>query len=166
MPRGRLRARVNWTLRWGGLVTTAAILFLYAVTCFVSPTWVYEGRRRDLAVWMELGQLRMYTNRWAQDVVDEPAGSQIRAGSIGKRDWRYSLWWGARAGTWPNPASTWASWRFPLWPVLPFALAAMGLGWLRPERFESACPSCRYDLSGLPRCSPCPECAAKVPPHH
>jgi hypothetical protein len=35
----------------------------------------------------------------------------------------------------------------------------------RMRAARGLCPSCRYDLSGLPPGSPCPECAAKPPNH-
>lgn len=51
----------------------------------------------------------------------------------------------------------------PLWP---FPLAACGLGLYghyavrRARRGRHGCPTCGYDLSGLPAGAPCPECGA------
>ena len=60
------------------------------------------------------------------------------------------------------------SWRLPVfWPgVLLLAVSLFAwLSYARPRGTAGTCPSCRYDLSGLPPGSPCPECAAKPPSH-
>jgi hypothetical protein len=46
------------------------------------------------------------------------------------------------------------------------ALASLVGWWIRPRPGRSSCPSCNYDLSGLPPGSPCPECAAAPPTTH
>jgi hypothetical protein len=62
--------------------------------------------------------------------------------------------------------------RFPLWPIAAGGWTLTALVWWMSRgaaRVKAgACPSCRYDLSGLPPGSPCPECAAEppAPPHH
>jgi hypothetical protein len=59
----------------------------------------------------------------------------------------------------------------PLWSVAAAVSIISGAAWFghcRRVVARCACPSCNYDLSGLPPGSPCPECATKppAPPHH
>jgi hypothetical protein len=70
-------------------------------------------------------------------------------------------WWfqvGASGLGGPTPMPRWA---FPIWfPALLIALPT-ALLWRSPPRTPRTCPSCNYDLSGLPAATPCPECGGK-----
>jgi hypothetical protein len=51
--------------------------------------------------------------------------------------------------------------RFPVWPAFCLGALLALAGWrTKSRRFRVGCPSCNYDLSGLPPGAPCPECAA------
>jgi hypothetical protein len=91
----------------------------------------------------------------------------------GMHKWSWAIWPSAVSRK-TNPASgggrecyAWLPLWIPAGVVLPITLLAWTSG-SRRKRLLRACPSCGYDLSGLPPGSPCPECAAKAPerPHH
>jgi hypothetical protein len=84
---------------------------------------------------------------------------------------------------WPSsrmtPGETQAEWVAlgVLWIILTVLFStpvSLGAAWFghrlafRSRRRAGLCPSCTYDLSGLPLGSPCPECAAETPapPNH
>jgi hypothetical protein len=171
MARRRLRARVNWAVRWGG--AAAALLVVTAYCCTLGrQVFAYQyGLARGLDLSLCNGTLWL---RWREGPSDEAPGTGI--GCLPDRE-SYSppglagalVRFGADkvhlSGTTNAPPTTSYVLDAPLWPV---GLASLGLSacaWRRRQRQgPSSCPSCRYDLSGLPPGSPCPECA-RLPDH-
>jgi uncharacterized membrane protein AbrB (regulator of aidB expression) len=98
-------------------------------------------------------------------VIDGDAISPRKLQRAPKWDWRFVAPHEAMLG----PTKTLRAWetRVPL-PVLAVALllpvACVAVVRLtRRELPPNPCPSCNYDLSGLPPGAPCPECAAAPP---
>jgi hypothetical protein len=157
MERRRLRARVNWAARWGGVAFVALIAGLYVYSA-VRYSGV-EGGGRGGYIWVSLirGQLV---------VVRAAPGPQLRTrwmtapiGAIGgfAPSWREALQYKSEA----IPSIGGLKSGVPLWPFAVALAVPTTLAWRHRTRQKlGSCPSCGYDLSGLPRGSPCPECAA------
>jgi hypothetical protein len=74
--------------------------------------------------------------------------------------WQY---WLTPKWNWRPDANTLVIACVPLWTLFLVAVALMTNAWrvhVGARRDGHACPSCGYDLSGLPPGSACPECAA------
>jgi hypothetical protein len=174
MARGRLRARVNWWVRWGGAAVCAAIL----VVCVATLPWAfYVGRLKGpdgwtLAVWR--GQVILLVNEF------DPSRANLGPGLIppetSPRKWTFGAD-RSRANRQPDGFPSPMAFRsrqtpnlfgwtyegfFPLWPAFVVSLVCSWIAWARRGRsvILRPCASCRYDLSGLPPGSACPECGA------
>jgi hypothetical protein len=91
-------------------------------------------------------------------IVTHPSGWMLRTQNLNARELKEALWYAVYDGrpTWPTVQIA-----IPLWPVFLVTAPLSVLAWRRRHgHTATACPSCGYDLSGLPRGSPCPECAA------
>jgi hypothetical protein len=163
MARRGLRARVNWAARWGGVavgVITAAIYIASSLRCLVfhcrGPGVEYEGglyrgslgitRTEDL-----LPRSGRGPHHWSYTITRPMKGSW--SWSIAQRP-RFSIY----RGTMLDQREA----VIPLW-IAPAAVAPLSVSaWVLHRRVRpmNSCPSCNYDLSGLPTGSPCPECAA------
>jgi hypothetical protein len=170
MARRRLRARVNWAVRWGGAAILAGIALVYVVTPFLGVDLRYDGASVKLAATLYRGGLafritnsripiggtgsvKLYTfSRQMMDQVDLTWAKALR--------FRYERPWGLPARTDELDVPLWA-----LAPPVALLVAPALRAYYRSKRPPTACPSCNYDLSGLPPGSPCPECAAKPPNH-
>jgi hypothetical protein len=171
MARRPLRARVNWAMRWGGALACLAALLAYAVGPFFLVRVGYRKSINGISLELARGQVRLVTTGWLAaggGGTSEPVpdGPQIRITSVndagGLPTWgealRPSLVWDDGSG---GPFADYEA-GLPLWSVFVAGAIASGLAHrshLRQVRAPRACPSCRYDLSGLPPGSPCPECA-------
>jgi hypothetical protein len=156
-------------MRWGGLGVAAAVVAVYIVTSLAVYTMNHrsDSFRYQWAVWR--GQVRLIVTDWANPLVPRWTFRRYRPD-------RQSGFFPPTFG-W-NAALGWSSFSIreqrgcavPLWPIGLASGAASAIGWWSCRRRPAAgiCPSCNYDLSGLPPGSSCPECAAKLtaPPHH
>jgi hypothetical protein len=166
MARRRLQARVNWAVRWGGPTFLAVVLLAYLLT--PGGYFVSYGS--------SAGRLYQAGVHQGAVVVDYLSGVQGKGETgwhsesrIGTNGWRWALWPALRAGAWFN-LYIWHL-KLPLWIPAATTLPFVWLCWRRHRealKGPRRCAVCRYDLSGLPPGSPCPECAAKAPdpPHH
>jgi hypothetical protein len=151
---------VNWAARWGGLgmalVAAAALLF--------SIWWELRTQRAagstHLTAELSAGCVAVFA------FVPPSESGFIFADYVAVQGvelsqrwepfrWLPHVWWN-------QEASKRTGLRIPLWMFLPLSLSISVAGWkMRPNRGgRPRCPSCTYDLSGLPTGSPCPECAA------
>jgi hypothetical protein len=176
---------VNWAVRWGG-----ACLGVMAGIGFAA-TFTWNGARRiatahvpALRTSFSIVALRgecsitimrlkpSYTAKdqaWIFGLVEEmqkvpspapphvllmengyPVGAARLPGGGRRKSAKIDTWWG----------------RVPLWPLVATPVLLSGWAWWRrlALRRVSGCPSCNYDLTGLPPGSPCPECAAPPQP--
>jgi hypothetical protein len=170
MARRRLRARVNWAMRWGGLAASVALIALIALSAYrsvgISVSRKSLPRNVSILAIAQQGTAVLQILNWpGESVQGVVAGSVFE--SRPKLLWRWWDWrlrWG-----WPFRGSsqqTVSIIEFPLWAPALLSSLATTLAWVGQRRGDrsarSPCPSCRYDLSGLPPGSPCPECAAPV----
>jgi hypothetical protein len=160
----RLRARVNWALRWGGLAGALGVTALVVLSLVRGVAAYNIGDRTQhwIRLWRGNAEIKVY---------DWRGPSPLDFSDL--RYPRRQVAWLVPPVQWP---STWlyehkqrglyahsTMYRFPLWPFAASAWTLTGLAWwmainsARATQF--ACPSCHYDLSGLPPGSPCPECA-------
>jgi hypothetical protein len=171
MARRRLRARVNWAARWGGAAAGVAIVLVYIVTSRAALSVDYHG---GCDVWIGVcrGQVRLDFKEWTSAPARRSTFAErwdaVSAHMVPVRDidpakirWPIMLSPGF-AGQAVAGLRAFHVW-VPLWIPLVLAAAMCVLGVRsrrRSRRGTSPCPSCGYDLSGLPASSPCPECAA------
>jgi hypothetical protein len=182
----RLRARVNWAARWGGLACCALIALAFATSCIWAfglyrvrtggaidqvALSLFRGRlsvtrhvvpasppRHPKSVAAVVGGRTVYYSSRAQWIfIHKPTDSQ-------SPPWRTAATWDFRSGPLPlAPGATQFALSIPAWAPFLVMAVSTALGWKRrPTRRGAApiCSRCRYDLSGLPSGSPCPECAA------
>ena len=172
MPRRRLRARVKRAIRWGGAGLCALILIIFVATL---PWVFYLGRFKGLdgwtvAIWR--GQVIVIVNDF------DPARANLPPETLPpemlSRRWKLRVDRSRPSSApndFPSPFAyrtrympTMFGWTFegfvPLWPVFVVSLLCSGLTWIPRRRAPNPRRSCKYDLSGLPPGSPCPECAA------
>jgi hypothetical protein len=160
MAHRRVRAWVNWAVRWGGIAVVAVVVCVYLLS---SRRWYQHGRYTPTAqvlLVLDRGQLRVQVVR-----LHGPAlffvGPPGLTGRV-RTTWREALRWDYHA--WGNPSATTRILDLPLWPAAAFSAALSGLAWMRYcRRTPGVCRRCHYDLSGLPPGSPCPECASPIP---
>jgi len=162
-----LRPRVR---RIGRALATISIVGLAAVWLCSGWSSVYWSRviaDRRLLVTVSRGNARVYCNIDASPRVlrlahvnADVVAAQLRAmidGQSWTRRWDWS--WPAARMTGSRPTSA-VMVQVPLWTlVLALVLPAAWL-WRPHSGGASACPSCRYDRSGLPEGSACPECGS------
>jgi hypothetical protein len=197
MARRRLRARVNWAMRWGGLATTLLLVAALGATFLLdgaSPALIVDVGGLTAGAVVFRGEAHVVLMQATTPLVlkeDQRGDRRLLFESIADFD-RFSkrrrlsdaettpgqmtmeqiqtfpAGWTARPrkGRLSLPSFS-ARW-FPLqlWPLLLAPATVCMLGWWRGwhRHRPGHCPSCRYDLSGLPPGSPCPECAAAPPP--
>jgi hypothetical protein len=173
MARRRLRARVNWVARWGGDAVCAAIL----VVCIATLPWAfYAGRLKGpdgwtVAIWR--GQVIVLVNDFDASRANLPPEALPPASA--PRRWVFGAEHARedRAKDFPSPLGFRSrhtpnlfGWTyegfFPLWPAFIVSLVCSWIGWSsrRGPISLRQCRACRYDLSGLPPGSACPECEA------
>jgi hypothetical protein len=91
-------------------------------------------------------------------------GWKYESAALADNRWVEALGWGMPAYGFGK--NYFRAVRAPLWgaALLGAGLAAFGWSGVWPRSKAKGCPSCNYDLSGLPPGSPCPECAAVPAP--
>jgi hypothetical protein len=152
-------------MRWGGLVICLLIVATYIVSSYRRIAIVYESLpERYVTFQVNMGQLG-FLARWGPQWGRSPVGPSVRP-EIHDVDgtlltsllWRFTTMNLGRG-------QQWISWHFPLWPIFIITATVAGVATIRRRRTVrfGRCPSCNYDLSGLPPGSPCPECAAAAP---
>jgi hypothetical protein len=156
MARQRLRARVNWAVRWGGMLVCVAVVAAYIATWNRSVSVLTYSRTGYGGLILIRGSLA------ATKTGSLGRGSPwlfVRSPLDARPHWRWVLVPDIRTGR-----TTTVS--LPLWIIFATSLSVTIAAHARRKRFrpESECPSCHYDLSGLPPGSPCPECAATPTP--
>jgi hypothetical protein len=154
---------MNWAAQWGGLTVCFSILAVYLFTAqravgarvpVGSGGFVFQVDRGGVTVW----------------VCRFPAGvpcAIVSPLSPDEMTWAAAQGWLWRPFVLVPTGTRGVEVRFPLWPLFVAAalLTARTHATYRRNRWgEHSCPSCGYDLSGLPPGSPCPECAAAPPP--
>jgi hypothetical protein len=176
MARRRLRARVNWAMRWGGALACVGALLAYIAGCFALIEVSYRRDIRSASMELARGRLRLASSDWfaeggggsSEPIPDGPqigvypARTEYRCPPWASA-WRPALRWGEGASPFEKD---YFELELPLWIVFVAGAAVSGLALRSHRRLERAarpCPSCNYDLSGLPPGSPCPECATT---HH
>jgi hypothetical protein len=162
MARRRLRARVNWAMRWGAPVLVALSVAAYPLT-HRGYHIIYGGFAPCYYISLHQGAIAIgYTS--LPGVRFEP-GWSVQHGSQ-RHPWRYAAWPHLRTQDFLFQGRDTSLW-LPLWIPALIALALTFAAWRshgRTNRGASLCPSCNYDLSGLPPGSPCPECAGNPHP--
>jgi hypothetical protein len=158
MPRRRFRARVNWAIRWGGPLLCAAVAAIYCVTANRALCLWRQTPYRKLGLDLWRGQVRLWHSRDTGPAWDAWYGWSCRLLSRPGQDW--SLDWGSSLSFRASSRIAHIIW-IPLYAPVPPVLIVSALAWRRHQsaRRPHVCPSCHYDLSGLPPGSPCPECA-------
>jgi hypothetical protein len=157
---------VNWAVRWGGLVAAALVL----VTSEVSRT---GDRKIALRLGGVTASILAYNPGYAQfmvGVADDPSipSPAFRAAlNIENDAAMIERGWSGRAAL-LQVRFWWVA--IPMWPVIATPLTLSACAWWRWRKRQirrraralaGRCPSCGYDLSGLPTGSPslpCPEC--------
>lgn len=175
MPRRRLRARLNWAMRWGGALACLAVLFAYVIGLFAVARVSYRRGIDLISVELVRGQMRLTSTDWfvsGGGGQSHPVPDGLKLDLVRVNDtsgYRFLPTWGEALRprlVWHSGASPFeeeCEARIPLWWM--FVVAAIASAFAvrshrQRERAPRACPSCSYDLSGLPSGSPCPECAA------
>lgn len=180
----RLRARVSWASRWGGLLLCLPLSLLLAMSALRQAGVVVSVPSRSLrATVMTLpGLARIEILRYEAPGVDPPSIEVFcdkKQLETPRPSWRWWHWRYRKLVPWlsngigPVPANAvrpkprfWIV-EFPLWTPLAFAAALTAVPWclrVRRRRHGLVCPSCHYDLYGLPAGAPCPECATEHRP--
>jgi hypothetical protein len=165
MARRRLRARVNWAMRWGGAAVCAAILMIYMVSSLHAADVQYSGKLHKIGVQLWRGQVTLLKIDWPSPMTGRPTlrlytSTRTEMEKAGMT-WPRALWFQFEHPP-LAPAQT-VLIAVPLWaPMLLLAWASAGSWRVVISRGpdERPCASCGYDLSGLPPGSACPECAA------
>jgi hypothetical protein len=161
-PRRRMRAWVNWVVRWGSLVPLLAVAFLYAVSWNREHSVRYGRGERHTPGEIEINLLRggvAFSWREGGGWAGTLRPKRLHYSSIGWPEEKMTLLMAATVGF--RPGVPVADFRFPLWPAIPACVAAGAWAWTRRSRWRlTGCPCCNYDLSGLSQRSPCPECSA------
>jgi hypothetical protein len=155
----RLRALCRWSLTAGVLALAVALL----ASAWCSASFYRLKGRSYLHVDLDAGSLTVGAG-FEGILYDLPKSKQpkdhtrISFETLGKPKLH---WWFAR-----ESGPFWYKQSIPLWtPLLVLAIPAQWL-WLSHQRAlkrdrAGRCPSCAYDLRGLPEGAPCPECGAK-----
>jgi hypothetical protein len=155
---------VNWAARWGGLALCAIIGGVYFWTAARARVAWFELPRSSLQVTLWRGRLEVWAyGTWPGKTNAAAPRAFGYATGVDEVPWSMPLL-GFSAG-WKrvNPIALWDA-AFPLWPIALVGAAIASWGErVRRCAPRGACPSCTYDLSGLPPGSPCPECAAASP---
>jgi hypothetical protein len=166
MARRRLRARVNWAVRWGGLSVSAAVGIAYLISW--NTVYLYNGpiRNGNTQDTFCRGQIKIHA--WsgafppaskAQTWWEATPLAQARQMGMPFAPFRFEWHWTSM----PNGFRALNA-RLPLWPLLPLGIVTTILAAGRRDRpagREDPCASCGYDRSGLSPDSACPECASK-----
>jgi hypothetical protein len=173
MTRRRLRAHVNWAVRWGGALVCLAVLIAYAVGCFLLVRVSYRKSIQFVSLELARGQMRLVTTDWLSEGGGgsselRPHGLELRVIPMSSLPDYAPTWAGALRVTLVHggaygPFAADYEVRIPLWSVFVAGALASGVAIRSHRRLGRApgtCPSCHYDLSGLPPNSPCPECAS------
>jgi hypothetical protein len=166
MAHRRLRARVNWAMRWGGLLACLVLAGLY-----IGNLW-WTGR---VAMQRETWTAELYWGDGALQVqYGRGSGMVPRAECrlFNRGPYRLPWVWGFHRYlvfglfahmSGPLDGLGWQRTRLvPIWLPLSAGLVCTAFAWrFAPGRsaIAGACPSCHYDRSGLSPDSPCPECA-------
>jgi hypothetical protein len=162
MARRRLRARVNWALRWAGLTLCLLMLTAWIVSSFRRIAIEYECLpERDATLQVNMGQLGL-SARWGPSSHQSAPVARLVVDEVDESLWT-SLLWKFRTEN-LGRGERWLYWRFPLWPLLIIVATVASVALIRYRAIRPGlCPSCNYDLCGLPPGSPCPECATHPP---
>lgn len=183
MARRRVRARVNWGVRWGGAALGCGFLAMIPWSAFRASALVINVPRGEIDIAARSGVAFLAFTRarpsWFPPSLPLPAApppwsAAVYDSSRGDgQEWR---WWRWHAKKWPESppgfssggelAGTAVTLEFPLWcpAVLSLGASVWAYADWRSRRGPAKCSSCRYDLSGLPPGSACPECAAVCSP--
>ena len=171
MARRRLRARVNWAVRWGGIAVLALTAMLYVASSVRFFACELNGRNANVYVQLIRGRLGV---NWKTAWGARPSFTAFNSFPV--RDvreatpaWPEALLW---EGSVRLGQPSWEAW-MPLWWVGLGAGVLSVASWRAHRRAPrtlpsgtngSTCPACNYNLSGLPPGSPCPECARPPDP--
>jgi hypothetical protein len=159
MARRRLRARVNWVVRWGGVGVAALVTATYCLGPRFNPSFHWHAGPA-MAQGVYFRGIVVANVAWSERAYKAPNDVVIHW-AAGEWSW---LWGQFSLEGQSVSAISQVTLTCPLWSFALVAAALSGLGWCRHQRRRSIpvspCPSCAYDLSGLPAGSPCPECAA------
>jgi hypothetical protein len=160
-----MRKAWRWTKRAG-----LAVLFVAAAMCLAS-----EFRFPVVAVYRTQGPHYLFCLAQQTLLVERTPGRVAIATGVADSGWTISsnitspatvgglrCWW-PRLGDFTVTMRIGTSLSIPLWPVHIIALLGL-VAWIRSMRLQPGqCPSCRYDLRGLPKdAAVCPECGARI----
>ncbi len=171
--------KTNWKLRWRR-PSKFGWLIRIGMLCVALFVWINSARTfaGGSAVWGEElvpivigGQQRLQDNgrpwmvfTWNHFCLNLNA-APVSHGS-GMPPLRYAQYVSTDNIAIPD---TWQLFRYgfvvPVWAVSLLAFAIVALTW-RPRIFRSRpghCPSCNYNLAGIPADSACPECGTRLP---
>jgi hypothetical protein len=151
----RPHPRTRKTIKWAG---TAATLLLLAA-------WVASGRWHARGYLANGYSVDLYKGCVLIELDNRPAERDVgsRLGRYTRTEPHYLWSWSSLFASYPQGLLI----TIPLWlPTLPLLLttaAAWRLDTRARRRIRAGarpCPSCTYDLTGLPTPAPCPECGA------
>jgi len=151
----RPHPRIRKTIKWGGLVISAALLSLTIWTSGWDHAWsrVEATHMSTLGVGEGIAYFRSF--KLGPGLTD-PDGSSFSQSL--RVDPRNIKWWvRSNRGVYDRLIEV------PLWTPALASHIASALAWrldtlARRREKHGACPSCGYDRAGLAPSSPCPEC--------
>lgn len=145
-------SRLRQVTKYTGTVVCGLILLVWTLSWFWQASFVRGNGFEQSMTRLDAGAVIRFT--WG------PYPNQIsppdRSFTLRREHSRMSdaRWWPGHSKTSPVASLTW----IPLWlPFLLLALPTALLFYLDRRPRSGLCPSCRYDLSGVPP-GPCPEC--------
>jgi hypothetical protein len=157
----RLRARVNWAVRWGGLAALMVSVCVYMVTAVWSVGVLHQDSGLGIGGGVWRGQVSIVIIRNNPFPVSSGGWwwRMVRPSDAAADSWTKSLQ--PRLRRYRSGAVDQREIAIPLWMAAAPAMPLCAMAWFaHSSKTPRACGSCRYDLSGLPPGSPCPECAA------
>jgi hypothetical protein len=160
MPQRRFPLRMNRLQRWAGLATCIAVLFVYLGTC--RGHIGFERYTRTGSESLLLSEGCLVFERFGK-----PSRAEPWTFEHGRHQWLQTWRYALLPAIIHDPPNTAVRGRrlilrLPVWLLLPLAAPITILAHRRRRRRGTlnACPSCDYNLSGLPPHSACPECAS------